>query len=653
MKRVVAFNSGVAFFEYAGTVTGDQTMTLSFDARDINDVLKSLVLLDLDGGHASAVTYDNREPIARSLEALSVDLRANAGLADLLRQLRGHIIQLADEKQTRGRIVSVERRRVPGGDEPLEQDVLLLSVKGVLRTYAVEGLPGLRLADEQLNADFQRALELLAMRSSSETKQVTIDFRGEGERRVRVGLIQEFPVWKTSYRLVLDDDDKPLLQGWAMVENTSNAKWEGVDLALVSGRPISFQMDLYEPLYVRRPMVKAEQFAGLVPRVHQGAFDSDPFADADADPFDARQLDMPARQRGGGGFGGGGFGGGGGAFGGSAGVNLPEERDLSRGMQSSQQTAAVGGEVGELFRYQIATPVTLDPEHSTMLPIVNSQVQGERLSIYNAAVHSVHPLRGLRLTNSTDLHLAAGPITVFDGGEYAGDARLGDVPAGEQRLLSYAVDQECEVTTRQLDAVQTLVDARIVGGAIVLKHRTARDHVYAVKNAADKPRTVLIEHPVDPLWEVTMPAKAAETTRDWRRFELSVPAGETDTLRVGERSVSEHSVALSSINDRLLATLLADDAVGHEVKQTLREFAQRRRELAAAQAALAATTGRLTNIALEHNRIRKNMQTLDKTSQLYRRYEEKLGAQETEIERLQTTSREQQSRINELKQQPN
>ncbi|TWT77881.1 hypothetical protein Pla123a_16790 [Posidoniimonas polymericola] len=649
LKRVVAFNSGVAYFEYAGQVSGDQTMELSFDTDDVNDVLKSLLLLDQDGGHASAVTYDNREPVLPSLEALSVDLRENTGLASLLRQLRGHEIELGGAKNTRGRVVSVETRSVARDQTMVERDFLLLSVEGGLSSLPVDELDEIRLVDEKLNGDFQRALELLAMRSGSDTKRVKIDFRGEGDRRVRVGLIQEFPVWKTSYRLVLTDDDKPLLQGWAMVENTSNTKWDGVDVALVSGRPISFKMDLYEPLYVRRPTVVAEQFAGLTPRVYHG---DDPFGD-----FDDSNSD--GAMEGAGGLGGGGFGGGGGAFGGAFGGAVTNERRAAQRRQElaeatvasvrAQQTVASGEEVGELFRYQIDAPVTLEAEHSTMLPIVNAVAAGERLSIYNASVHAEHPLLGLRLTNTTELHLAAGPITVFDGGEYAGDARLGDVPAGDQRLLSYAVDQQTSVATEPIDVEEQLVSARIDGQTLMLKRRMTRGQVYRAHNASDKERRLLIEHPVASGWKLTSPEKAEETTTEWRRFELAVEAGKTKELRVQEQSTSEYGVALVNLSDAQRASLLAERGVPEEVRQTLQRFADWRRSIEEAETAAAETLKRLTAFAAEHERIRKNMQTLDTTSQLYQRYEEKLGEQESEIERLQAELPRHRAKIEELR----
>src|SRR5262249_14540396 len=79
------------------------------------------------------------------------------------------------------------------------------------------------------------------------------------------------PMWKSSYRLVFDREGKPKLQGWAVVENTTDEDWKDVRMALVSSRPISFQMDLYQPLFVPRPVVEPEHFASLRSPLHEGA----------------------------------------------------------------------------------------------------------------------------------------------------------------------------------------------------------------------------------------------------------------------------------------------------------------------------------------------------------------------------------------------
>src|SRR5437868_5995979 len=120
---------------------------------------------------------------------------------------------------------------------------------------------------------------------------------------------------------------------------------------------------------------------------------------------------------------------------------LVHSADMSLGIEA----AAEGGVTRELFQYSIKAPVTIDRQKSAMLPIINEKVQGKKLSIYNQSVQPKFPLIGYRLKNSSSLHLMQGPITVFDGGAYAGDARIEDLAPGQERLISYALDLKVEV----------------------------------------------------------------------------------------------------------------------------------------------------------------------------------------------------------------
>jgi hypothetical protein len=120
-------------------------------------------------------------------------------------------------------------------------------------------------------------LEALAQSHDAQKKAVSLLFSGKGKRRVSVGYVVESPIWKTTYRLVLgkEEAEKPYLQGWAVVENPSDEDWRDVRMALVSGRPISFRMDLYQPLYVPRPLVVPELFASLSSVAYGGKMDAE------------------------------------------------------------------------------------------------------------------------------------------------------------------------------------------------------------------------------------------------------------------------------------------------------------------------------------------------------------------------------------------
>src|SRR5262245_4004402 len=281
VTRVVLFSSGVGYFQREGAVQGDARVDLTFQETDINDLLKSLVLQDLGGGRISAVSYDSHDPVERTLASYSVNLTGQPSVANILMQARGERVEVvlqqgaaAQPGTLSGYVVGVEHQKAPGGKEgPVDVEQLNLSCADGLRSVRLADVLRLRFLSPTLEGELRRALETLALSHDAQKKAVSLAFSGEGERKVRVGYVVEAPVWKTSYRLVLDKDGKakPFLQGWAVVENPTDEDWANVGMALISGRPISFKMDLYTPLYAPRPTVEPELFASLRPPTYSGA----------------------------------------------------------------------------------------------------------------------------------------------------------------------------------------------------------------------------------------------------------------------------------------------------------------------------------------------------------------------------------------------
>lgn len=644
VKRVVMFSSGVAFFEHAGDVEGNATVDLKFNVKDVNDLLKSMVLQDDGGGRISTVSYGSKDPITRTLATFSIDLTKNPTLADLLSQIRGEQIEIDAPNAIRGTILGVEKRKVPSGkDQVVEVDYLNLLTDEGLRSVSLETVGRIKLANQALDAELRKALTVLASGKSQDKKAVTLSFLGEGKRPVRVGYVQEAPIWKTSYRLVLADEKPPLLQGWAIVENTTESDWEDVSLTLVSGRPISFVMDLYQPLYIDRPVVQPELYASLRPRV----YDQD-LAASDAEfrkLAEQEQLNRglarsragaapaapagglagaPADGRGAGLSAGGGFGAG------KAAERLEEKQWSLAGGQSIAQA----GDVGELFRYVIATPVKLQRSQSAMLPIVNDSVQGEKLSIYSERTHAKHPLNGLRLKNTTDLHLMQGPITVFDDGAYAGDAQIQDLQPGTERLISYAMDLDTEVAPTQKQEPSQLVNVRISKGVLYSSFKHTRAKSFAVKNSSKKAKKVLIEYPIEPQWTLVEPKEPAEKTRDLYRFAVDAQPGKPATLDVKEEYVQGESVAVNDLDGGRVQFFLAAKTVSEDVKKALSEVVQRKAAIERVVASRQELERQIGVIDQEQNRIRGNMGQLPKDSDLFRRYVTKFTEQEDKVDAL-------------------
>jgi hypothetical protein len=639
LKRVVIFSSGVAFFEHAGQVTDDAKIDMQFKANDVNDLLKSMVVQDLDGGQVSTVTYASKDPITKTLKGFAVDLTTNPTMAQLLQQLRGERVVVEAPNELSGVILGVETRKVKLNDrETVETSVLNLLTDQGLRAVSLDTVGRLKLANEKLDAELRKALAVLASSHATDKKSVELTFLGKGTRRVRVGYIQAAPVWKTTYRLVLANDQKPLLQGWAIVENTSEEDWSNVNLTLVSGRPISFTMDLYQPLYVPRPDVALELYSSLRPQVH-GADVSGRhlyFSMSNA-PAAGLSLARTAENAG---------------YGKPAetaagtlvlgeglvvahnSLDYSPEGDGAAKWKAGIQAAAKAGNVGNLFKYTIATPVSLPRQQSAMLPIANAEIKCDKLAIYNAAVQTKHPLYGLRFTNTTDLYLMQGPITVFDGGVYAGDAKIEDVPPGAQRLLSYGLDLETEVAPQIKNQPEEFLSVRLLKGVMLTDRKFVRSQQYTVKNSGKQAKTVLIEYPIDAAWKLVSPEKPTEKTRDLYRFAVEAKPGEPAKLVVDEQRTERQEIALNNLDDNAIRFYQSVKVVSDRVKSALAEIVKRKSDMQQLVAERQQHEQRIQRIAQDQKRIGQNMDRLDRTSELYKRYVKTLTDQEEEVAKL-------------------
>ena len=636
LKRVVMFSSGVAFYERNGEVEGNATVDLRFNTRDVNDLLKSMVLQDEGGGKISTVSYGSKDPITRTLRTFTIDLTHEPTLADLLGQIRGEKIDLDSPKMS-GIIIGIEKRKKPAGmSETVDVEYLNLLTDEGLRSVPLDGVGKIKLDNAKLDADLRQALLVLAMGKSVDKKSVTLNFTGAGKRPVKVGYIQESPIWKTSYRLVLSDE-KPLLQGWAIVENTTEEDWDNVNLTLVSGRPISFVMDLYQPMYIDRPVVQQELYASLRPRT----YDQD-LAMADKEFQNAGMAGKPA----------------------AAGAPAKKEMEqLAKSMQDGRQrnradekaassgrylaegkgegfdpgaveSVAQASNVGELFQYRIATPVKLGRQKSAMLPIVNDSVEGEKVSIYNPSVHAKHPLNGLRLKNTTDLHLMQGPITVFDDGAYAGDAQIQDLPPKSERLVSYAMDLDTEVAPTSTGDPEQLLAVKIARGTMQITRKYGRTHSYVIKNSGKKAKKVLVEYPLDTQWTLLEPKDPGEKTRDLYRFAVDAEPGKPASLTIKEQRTADEYQALSNLDNGTIQFYIDAKVVSDKIKAALQEVIKRKSAHGQLIAKRAELERQVQIIFDEQNRIRQNMAQLPKDSDLFRRYVTKFDEQETKIDQL-------------------
>jgi hypothetical protein len=676
ISRVVMFNSGVGYFSRSGEVDGDARVDLTFQEADINDLIKSMVLEDFGGGRVAAVSYDSREPIARTLASFSINLNGETTFAGILQQARGERVEVTTNPTAQnqpgkvtGSIVGIESQVVAGGPNQPAVPV------AVLNLWCAEGMRAVKLTEVQqlrflnpvIESEFRRALEVLALNHDAAKKAVSLHFAGDGKRRVQVGYVVEAPVWKTSYRLVLDAEgkgSKPYLQGWAVVENPTDEDWTGVRMALISGRPISFKMDLYNPLYVPRPTVEPELFASLRPPTYSGGFNGR--GDADKLALRDLQANEPQAKRAPGapppaptaaapmngpmgGFGRGGAGAAP-AFGLAATDNpadVAERRrhaaDVGRELAGRLGTAAVGsaataGKLGDFFQYAIDHPVSLARQKSALLPIVGKEVEGTRVSIYNPAVQPKHPLLGLRFKNTSGVHLSQGPITVFEGSTYAGDTRVLNVQPGEERLVSYAIDLGTEVDPQNGPGTSRITNVRAVKGIVTTTTKVREERKYRVANRSQTDRTLVIEHPnrTNQQFKLVETAVPVEDTAGVYRFQIAVKAGEEKTFPVNEERDVASQVVLTNNPDQTIRFVMSLNEATPALKQKLTEALKLKGAWDGQTRDLAQVKANLARLNTDQDRIRRNLAATPREAEVYKTYLDRLAAQEREIDTLTT-----------------
>lgn len=632
VTRVQLFSSGVGYFECEGSVSDDAAAELSFRTDQINDIIKSLVVQDFDGGSVSVVSYASRDPIEKTLKSFGVDITGKPTLAALLDQLRGEPIEIAGPRATKGVILGVEKQKVAlEGGSVIEHDMLNVLTDTGIAQLKLSEVGGVRLANEKVSGELAKALATLASGHDADKKSVMIRFDGSGKRRVRAGYLLEAPIWKTSYRLVMSEKDKPFLQGWASVENATEADWRDVRLSLISGRPISFRMDLYSPIYVPRPEEKMELYASLRPPEYEGGQLLDRAPDLQAEKLANYRLKDASAGR---------------ARRGASvtaaeapapagGVAGAEMDDVSLGIalaNAGVASVAQAEDAGELFEYAIRAPVSLARQHSAMLPIVNAPIEAEKVSIYNPATHAKYPLNGLYMTNSTGLSLMQGPITIFDSDVYAGDAKMPDIKPAEKRLLAYALDLAVEVMMRGDPRPSELVQVWIAKGTLWYRYKHVDARQYVINNKDDAERSMIIEQVYGDEWKLVEPKEPFERTQTLSRFKLAVPPGKSATLPVVLEQVSNESVMLSDAGLDQIELYVRGKNVSPKLRDALNKVVELRTRLDQTARARQETERQFTESVQEQGRIRENLKTLDRSSDTYQRQLEKFGTVESEID---------------------
>ncbi len=625
VRNVELYKNGMGFFEHRGPVSGDQTVEITLPGAQLNDVLKSLTVLDLGGGRVTGVHYDSAAPLEKRLAEMPIDLGSHPGLVPFLNQVRGAAVEIRTPSgPVAGRLMGAETRTRTAGNGETVQEILLslLTADGQVRLVELESAGALRITDAALAGDLGRQLEVLAGGHRRDIRTLRIGTAGSGERELYIGYTSEAPIWKTTYRIVIDPGKKPLLQGWAIVDNTTPMDWTGVSLALVAGAPVSFIQDLAQPVYGRRPVVPVAQGVQVRPQTYEATME----LDEEAAPREAYAEDraLKSMARGAPGGVGGGL---------MAAAPAPAPARISEAMRRQAAPAAQAGAVGDQFEYRLRTPVTIGRNESALLPILQSDLEGEKVSVFRESAGESHPRLAFWLRNSSGLTLDGGPVTLIDGNAFAGEGLFETIQPGEDRLLDYAVDLGTVVSTAQASERRRVERVVIRQGTMRLVAKMAEKKTYRIRNNNDAARSVVLEHPVRAGWTL-VGAKPAETSANFYRFRVAAAPKSTATFVVEEESPIESVFALSSVTADQVAVWVRDRSIDPETERQLGAIAALQAEIAGLGRRIAALEKEQDDIFRDQERVRQNLERLGQgpdEAALRLRYIRQLDGQENRI----------------------
>jgi hypothetical protein len=610
VKQVVLYKHGVGFFERSGRLGAGESARLDFKATEMNDVLKSLTVMEKGGGRISGLRYDSLDPLSHKLQEFPFQIGESQPLAGMLDQLKGARLELKFGNETVAGVI-VAGRTLPGSDKQTEREQLTLMLdNGELRTLDLSAANGIHFTDPQLQQQFKDYLSALAASRSKDKRSVYLASTDSKERDVSASYMIPAAVWKSSYRLMLGTG-QPTLEGWAIVDNTTGEDWTKVGLSLVSGRPISFVSQLYAPKYIDRPSAELADDRAARPVVHEGTF--------------AATTGNVA------GVGAGGVMGGiaGGAPGAPAARNMAPKAMAMLGAQSAEMdlnvradavsvapstivASAMAREMGELFEYRVAQPVTIRKGESAMLPFLQQQIGGRKLLIYSDH-SSQHPTNAAELTNSSGKTLDGGPITVYDSGAYGGEALMETLKTGDKRLISYAVDLGTRITEAYGNRQAVVREIHANRGMLTSKLSAEETRTYTIRNVDQKAKTLIIEHPVRPMYTL-LNQKPTEKTAAAYRFEIPLAAGASQEFPVAEERVYDQTYAVANLTPDFILNYASNRVLSDAGRRQLQRIADQKSQIAANDRALADVQAQIRDTSSDEERIRQNIQSLNSVS---------------------------------------
>lgn len=623
VKRVVMFQNGVAYIERRGEFQGDE-LIMRVRPSQIQDILKSITVVDFSGGRANSLAMPVDVSSRRALSELPKLELGQGSLHAILRALRGAEVHLVtDDGVFEGRMVGIDAM----GTAEKGQQISILDESGTVRIVPVDEVEALKIMDTTLANGLVKGLDISLGKEAWRSVELKVFLNKDAnpKRDLLVSYLVEMPTWKSTYRLVLEKQNEPLLQGWAVIDNVSGADWKDVKLTLTTGSPVSFHYNLYTPRFVSRPDLTPYHTLGIAPPVAESTLAAAP---PPPPPRDASRLykEEEKRKRSG-------YGGrsrraapaskaalGDRAF--DVEEYAPEEPEMDMdALYDSMRVQATTQKVGSLYRFDLEDPMTVPNRSSTMIALINTRIPGKAIYSYNpqsgVAAATKHPFRAVAIRNQAGSVLEPGPMAIIRNGQYVGEGLIQRIEKGQDSYISYALDTAVNVTAATSSGHEVAGLVKISRGVIQTKSFSIYRHNYEVQASKDDGEAIPLMVSIQKRqgWELEVDGGKQESeTASSLYFSMPVKPGEKTKLEIKEKypTFNSYRILDHGAQQALMLYIEAKDSDGKIVAQ-LKPLVEKIKLLSDTNTKIRTLERKRSDLQQRASEIRANLKLLKKS----------------------------------------
>ncbi len=651
VKKVIIFKHGVSYYILEGNLKGSNTFELEFKIDEMNDILKSLFVLDnSEKGYISSISYDAALETSQLLKSIMLNIPDKDSFSSLVTQIKGADVNITigGAKKVTGKIMGIEYvEKLSKVEKITEKILILLQDDEVITKYNFSEIRSFEIINEEIKKDLKFFLDTVIAGKKKDAKKIIINCESGGddevERNISVSFIREAPIWKTSYRLIMSKkqamEQKCLISGWGLIENTTNQDWEEIKLSLVAGLPVSFIYSFYRPIFIQRPVIQPPKILSARPTEIEEGLDLDEFDDYAMEstleaPMVKREM-KPRKKM---------------AFGGvrrSGKVGIMADAssggisDAAFLKKLKSQTKTQTKDLGELFEYNISNPVSIKRKQSALVPILTELIKAKRVLLYNKNEHDKNPNACLEITNNTNLTLERGPSTIIYDDNLAGEAMIPFLNKGDTRLLNYAVEQAVVIMHEEESENLSVHRVTFGSGYSYEYYYTNLMITYKIKNKTDEEKELYLDHPKNSGYKfIEKPVDPEETTNYWR-FKITLKPKEAINFKLKEQLENYSSNYLWNYNkENLLKRVgfyVKHKFIDPDLEERLKKIAELIQELQSFKVSRDKLNQERGTMTGEQSRLRENISVLGNDNQsisLKERYIKKLNDQESRFEEI-------------------